>query len=273
MPLTIFPGVLPPPLLPEDVQAGLRTRCFGHPLVHFTSVRSTNDEVRARAQSGAPEGLLVLAEEQTAGRGRYSRHWEAPAGSSLLASLLLRPTFLPADQAFALVALAALGVAEAVEQEAALPAQIKWPNDVLVEGRKVCGILVELEGQAGRLEWAVVGWGLNVNVAFGGAPELRARATSLAEAAGRPLPRLPLLLACLERLESHYEAVRAGRAEQVWKGWRARLSTLGREVEVAAPEGPFSGRALDVAADGALLVRREDGRVERVVAGDIAVRS
>jgi BirA family biotin operon repressor/biotin-[acetyl-CoA-carboxylase] ligase len=180
---------------------------------------------------------------------------------------------LPAGQTFLLTALAALGVAEAVEQETALRVDLKWPNDVMVGGRKVCGILVELEAATGQLAWAVVGWGLNVNVDFSGAPELRGQAASLAEMAGRPFPRLPLLLACLERLEAHYDAVRAGRGEGVWAAWRARLKVLSQDVEVAAPEGTFVGRALDVAPDGALLVQRPDGTVERVLAGDIVVPS
>jgi BirA family biotin operon repressor/biotin-[acetyl-CoA-carboxylase] ligase len=275
MALILFPGAVPDPLTPERVQAGLRTRCFGRRVLHWPTVGSTNDEARSQAGAGAPEGLLVLAEEQTAGRGRYDRCWEAPFGSGILASLLLRPTFLPAEQAFLLTALAALGVAEAVEQAAALPVALKWPNDVLVGGRKVCGILVELEGDAGvapTLAWAVLGWGLNVNVDFSADPELRKHATSLAETAGRPFPRQPLLRTCLERMEAHYDAVRAGRGEEVWAAWRARLNVLGQEVEVAAPEGSFAGVALDVAPDGTLLVQREAGRVERVLAGDVTVR-
>jgi BirA family biotin operon repressor/biotin-[acetyl-CoA-carboxylase] ligase len=269
MPLALFPGAPLDPLAPEQVRAGRPTVHFGWAVLHFPTVGSTNDLARAQASAGMAEGLLVLAEEQTAGRGRYARRWEAPCGSSVLASLLLRPTFLPPERAFLLTALAALAIAEAVTRQTGLAVELKWPNDVLVAGRKVCGVLVELEGTAARLEWAVLGWGLNVNVDFSADPELGARATSLAAAAGRPFPRLPLLLACLARLETHYETLRAGRGEEVWDGWRARLGMLGREVSVSAPEGTFGGRALDVALDGALLVQRDDGRVERVLAGDV----
>lgn len=273
MPATVFPGAAPDPLSPESVEAGLRTRRLGRPVVHLPVAISTNDEARHHAGRGAPEGLLVLAEEQSAGRGRYERQWESPFGSSILASLLLRPAFLAPERTFMLTVLAALSVAEAVERETGLPVALKWPNDVLVDGRKVCGILVELAGQAGRLEWGIVGWGLNVNVDFSTDEALSRTATSLAEAAGRPWPRLPLLLACLERLEAHYEALRAGGGEESWKGWRARLATLGREVTVSAPEGAFSGQAFDVAPDGALLVRRADGRVEHVLAGDVTLQT
>jgi BirA family biotin operon repressor/biotin-[acetyl-CoA-carboxylase] ligase len=272
MTLKLFPEASPEPLSPEAVGAGLGTVHFGHAVLHFPSIASTNDVAQAQARAGMAEGLLVLAEEQTAGRGRYDRRWEAPYGSALLVSLLLRPTFLAPERAFLLTAMAALSIAEAIDRQTGLAAALKWPNDVLVVGRKVCGILVELEGTAGQLESAVVGWGLNVNVDFSSNEVLSRTATSLAEAAGRPLERLPLLRACLERLETYYEALRAGWWEDIWNGWRARLGMLGREVEVAAPEGTFSGRALDVALDGALLVQRADGHVERVLAGDVALR-
>ncbi|MGC8959923.1 MAG: biotin--[acetyl-CoA-carboxylase] ligase [Chloroflexia bacterium] len=270
MPLALFPGAEVDPLMPERVEAVLDTRYLGRRVLYFPVLDTTMEVARKEARAGAPEGLLVLAEEQRAGRGRYSRRWEAPYGSSILASLLLRPAFLPPERAFLLTALAALAIAEAVEGISGLPCALKWPNDVLLEGRKVCGILVELEGTAAGLEWAVVGWGLNVNVDFRNS-DLAGRAVSLAEAAGRPFPRLPLLAACLERMESRYEALRAGQ-EEIGSAWRARLSMLGRPVEVIAPEGRFSGLALDVAPDGALLVRRADGRVERVQAGDVMLR-
>ncbi len=271
MPLALFPGAEADPLMPERVGVVLNTRYLGHRVLHFSLVDTTMEVARREARAGAPEGLLVLAEEQRAGRGRHGRRWEAPCASCILASLLLRPTFLPPERAFLLTALSALAVAEAVEGEIGQPCALKWPNDVLLQGRKVCGILVELEGAAAGLEWAVVGWGLNVNVDFRDS-ELAGRAISLAEASGRPLPRLPLLRACLERMETHYEALRAGRGEEIWSAWRARLSMLGRPVEVVAPKEAFSGLALDVAPDGTLLVRRADGRLERVQAGDVMVR-
>lgn len=272
MPAVLFPGASPEPLTAARIRAGRPPRRLGRLVRHFSAVGSTQDVARDMAHAGAPEGLLVLAEEQTAGRGRYGRRWEAPPGSSLLASLLLRPTFLPPERAFLLTALAALGIAEAVAQQTGLDVALKWPNDLLVAGRKACGILVELEGQPDRLEWALLGWGLNVNVDFSTDEALSRTATSLAAAAGRPWERLPLLWACLERLEARYEAVRAGREEEVWAGWRARLSLLGAEVAVATPGETFTGRALDVAPDGALLVRRADGRLERVLAGDVTLR-
>ena len=271
MPLALFPGTEVDFLSPERVEAALNTRYLGRRVLHFPILDTTMEVARREARAGTPEGLLVLAEEQRAGRGRHGRRWEAPFASSILASLLLRPTFLPPEQAFLLTALSSLSIAEAIEREAGRPCALKWPNDVLLQGRKVCGILVEVEGTATGLEWAIIGWGLNVNVDFRDS-ELAGRAISLAEASGHPFPRLPLLTACLERMETHYEVLRAGRGEAIWTDWRARLSMLGRPVEVTSPEGTFSGLALDVAFDGTLLVRRTDGRLERVRAGDVTLR-
>lgn len=268
----LFPGAEATPLVADQVLAGRPCALLGCAVQVHTVVGSTQDLAHEAARAGAPEGLLILAEEQKAGRGRYERRWEAPAGSSLLASLLLRPTFLPPKQAFLLTALAALGLAEAIEETTGLSTTLKWPNDILVRERKACGILVELEWQDGRLAWAVLGWGLNVNVDFKDS-NLAGRAISLAEAAGRPFGRLPLLLACLAHLETHYRAVRAGRGAEVWAAWRSRLSTLGRPVRVDSPEGAYSGLALDVAGDGALLVQREGGEIVRVLAGDILEQS
>jgi len=271
MPFSLFPGTEVDLLTGERIQPGLRTRLLGREVLYLPCVGSTNDIAWKLGQMGVCEGFLVLTEEQVTGRGRHGRTWRAPFGGSLLASLLLRPTFLLPQETFLLTALAGLAVSQAVAEVTGLSPVLKWPNDLLFGERKVCGILVELESEAGRLDWAVVGWGLNVNVDFRG-DELAGQATSLAMEAGRPFPRLPLLWNCLERMEAGYEALRRGRGEEVWVAWRAALGTLGRPVQVVAPEGTFSGEALDVAPDGALIVRREDGVVVRVLAGDVSLR-
>jgi BirA family biotin operon repressor/biotin-[acetyl-CoA-carboxylase] ligase len=227
------------------------------------------DEAWRLAQDGAPDGTVVLAEEQTAGRGRLQRSWWAPAGSSLLLSLLLRPAW-PARQAQRLTMVCSLAVCEAIGEVAGVRAEVKWPNDVLIEGRKVCGILTELDVVGERLGTAVVGIGINVNVDFEGAPEMLAPATSLMRAAGRTVSRLDLLVALLKGIELRYLAACGGRSYH--REWAERMATLGREVQVSGGAQVWHGVALDVDEDGALWVRAEDGSVQRVLAGDVTLR-
>jgi BirA family biotin operon repressor/biotin-[acetyl-CoA-carboxylase] ligase len=272
MPLRLFPETKVDLIIPDQVRNGLPAQGLVQEIVYVPRVGSTNDIARDRARAGAKEGLLVLTEEQLTGRGRHGRRWEAPFGSSLLVSLLLRPTFLPPERAFLLTVLACLAIDRAISRQTGLQLEIKWPNDLLLDGRKVCGILVELEGKAGQLDWAVLAWGLNVNVDVSPHEELAETATSLALKLGRPLARLPLLWACLEEVEILYEALKAGQGERLWSTWRSRLSTLGQTVQVATPEETFTGQALDVTPDGSLLVRRDDGTTVQVVAGDVSIR-
>ena len=227
------------------------------------------DEAWRLAQAGAPDGTVVLADEQTAGRGRLKRSWWAPAGSSLLLSLLLRPGW-PARQAQRLTMVCSLAVCEAISRVAGVQAQVKWPNDVLIEGQKVCGILTELDVVGEQLETAVVGIGINVNLDFEGAPALMSPATSLLLAAGRPISRMDLLVTLLDGIERRYVATREGRSYH--QEWAERMATLGREVQVSGTTEAWQGVAMDVDADGALLVRAEDGTMQRVLAGDVTLR-
>lgn len=251
------------------IQERLATRFVGRSLHYWETLPSTMDEAWRLARAGAPDGTVVLAEEQTAGRGRLERSWWAPAGSSLLLSVLLQPG-VPARHAQRLTMVCSLAVCEAIAVAAGVQAQVKWPNDVLFEGRKVCGILTELEVVGERLETAVVGIGINVNVDFEGSPPLMTPATSLMLAAGRRISRTELLVALLEGIEQRYVATRAGRSFQV--EWAERMATLGQEVQVRGVGEVWQGMAVGVDPDGALLVRAGDGTTRRVLAGDVTLR-
>ncbi|MDI7275788.1 MAG: biotin--[acetyl-CoA-carboxylase] ligase [Anaerolineae bacterium] len=252
-------------LSPELIAEGLGTCWLARNIAYYESVGSTNDEARRLALAGAPEGTLVLAEEQTAGRGRLQRRWLAPRGQALLFSLVFYPTFEARD-AFRLTMLASLACVQAVQEQTGLRPEIKWPNDLLLQGKKLAGILSEL-GQAGDRLYAVVGIGLNVNVDFSPWPELREQATSLREALGRPVPRLPILQATLRRMEAGYDRLRTGASP--FDEWMANLATLGQSVQVTTPEGTFEGKASGVDPDGALQVTLPDGSTRRVLAGDV----
>jgi BirA family biotin operon repressor/biotin-[acetyl-CoA-carboxylase] ligase len=272
---------------------GLDTQFVGRHPVYLAHVGSTNDEARRLARAGAPEGTLVVADHQTAGRGRLDRRWEAPPGTSLLLSLLFRPPLAP-QQVQQLTMVCGLAAVDAIEAQTGLQAGLKWPNDVLVGESKVGGILTEVILAGQQVDYAVVGIGLNVNLDPGRLPDdLLAAATSLARQLGRPVPRLPLLWALLRAVESRYLALKGGRSPQA--EWAARLVTLGRPVTVTAAARPaplaaglapaplatgphdrppvVEGVAEGVDANGALLVRLADGRLETVMAGDVTLRT
>src|SRR5579859_2296661 len=250
--------------------AGLR---FGHPVYLFQRIGSTNDEARRLAQAQAPEGLMVVAEEQSAGRGRAGRRWITPAGSALAFSLVLRPE-APTAQAARLSMLAGLAVCEGIEQAAGVPASLKWPNDILLAGQKVGGILVEAVSTSDgseRLEFAVVGIGINVATAPG-AGEVDFPATALNAQAWRTIERLDLLHAILERLEARYPALNAPDPLPLHADWSARLVWLGEPVVARTPSGEYAGRAESTDPDGALVIRLDSGQRVRVRAGDVRLR-
>jgi BirA family biotin operon repressor/biotin-[acetyl-CoA-carboxylase] ligase len=250
----------------EIIRQGLTTRFIGQQVHYYPEVASTNDIARRLAAEGAPEGALVIADHQTAGRGRLGRSWLAPAGTSLLFSLLFRPPLSP-PQAPRVAMTVALGVVDGITQVTGLKPRLKWPNDVLIEGRKVCGLLTETGMTGERLDHVVVGVGLNVNFDPRDVPGIPPTATSLAVALGRPVERVPLLQAILTAIEGHYERLRTG--ESPHNEWAALLDTLGKLVRVTTPDGVEEGIAENVDADGGLLLRRSDGSRVRILVGDV----
>ncbi len=264
----------------DAFQAALATRRIGRPTHHYPQTGSTNDLAHAAASAGAAEGLVILADEQTAGRGRLDRRWWAPPGTSLLFSLLLRPD-LSVTHAGQLTMCLGLAAAEASESVTGLRIGLKWPNDLIRAGRKLGGMLAEVELDDERIRYAVLGLGLNVNVDFA-APaesaagaampdELRDQATSLAMLLGQPVDRASLLAALLASFETHYDRLLSGHSPHA--AWAARLDTLGQRVRVALPDGACSGIAAGVTPEGGLILAGDDGTERIIWAGDVtAVR-
>ncbi|MFZ2487884.1 MAG: biotin--[acetyl-CoA-carboxylase] ligase [Anaerolineae bacterium] len=256
---------------PTSLSASLSTTLLGHPLHTYASVTSTQDLVRTAARAGAPEGLAVAAGEQTAGKGRAARSWWSPPHGGLYVSLLLRPDLPPDHTAWVTMTLA-LGAADAIQQLCGLAVDIKWPNDLQWQGRKLAGVLAEGAFLGQQLDYVVAGIGLNVAIDFSNQPELAAIAVSLRELT----PALPdpatLLAALLHHTERHYLALRAGHSPL--PAWKARLHTLGRPVVAHGLDGrTLQGVAADVLPDGALLIELDDGRVEAVRASDVSLRT
>jgi BirA family biotin operon repressor/biotin-[acetyl-CoA-carboxylase] ligase len=253
------------PLDVDQIARALAGSPLPYTLRYFPTLGSTNTYAMRLPPGEAQEGLVIITDHQTAGRGRVGRVWEGFARQQLTFSIILTPSFA----ANWLMMASALAVHEAITGVTGLAPAIKWPNDVLIGAKKVCGILIETSG-----EIAVIGIGVNVNGSLAQLPELAARATTLEDEVGRPLSRDALAAAILLTLAEHYEAMRsqgdAGR-EAVRVAWRDRLITLGANVRIDQGQTQVRGWAEDVAGDGALIVLRDDGERVLITWGDVSI--
>jgi BirA family biotin operon repressor/biotin-[acetyl-CoA-carboxylase] ligase len=255
---------------PWELRGGLSTKRFGQQAHHFDTLESTQDEARRLADKGAPEGTLVVAETQGAARGRLGRAYASPMGG-LWFSLLLRPHRSP-EAVIALSLLVAVGVHLGIEEVTGLRPTVRWPNDLLLDGRKLVGILIEMDSEQDVLRHAIVGVGINVNVRMRDFPaDVRPIATSLREALGRDVPRVALLQRILEHVEVLYDAYLERGPSPILDAWRALPTILGQRVAVEELRERWEGTALDLDGEGALLVRRDNGAVQRVLAGDVRI--
>jgi BirA family biotin operon repressor/biotin-[acetyl-CoA-carboxylase] ligase len=253
------------------IQSRLHSAQIGRELIYRPMIDSTNTLAMELAQQGATEGTIILTDDQPGGRGRQGRSWKALPGQQALLSIIVYPAF----PAHFLVMGTALAVREAIALTTDLEPTIKWPNDVLIAGKKVCGILIETTaGADGRL-CAVVGIGLNVHGSFKEIAELAQRATTIAEQGGQDVSREELIATLLERFDESYEMLQHGGADgtwRIWKHWRDHLSTLGHWVRIQQGARLVEGMAIGVDGDGALLVRQLDGATTQITWGDVEMR-
>ncbi|UCG83832.1 MAG: biotin--[acetyl-CoA-carboxylase] ligase [Dehalococcoidia bacterium] len=251
----------------DAIKQGLTTRLVGSNLIYYPSVSSTQDIAREAAVKGAHEGTTIVAEEQTKGRARLGRTWINPPGV-VAVSIILHPEM---SQLTRLTVMASLATSQCIEKATGLKTSIKWPNDVLINGKKVSGILIEsaLRGQA--VDWAVVGIGININFDPKSFPEIADIATSLSAELGREVSQLQVLLHLLDEMEQLYMALREGHS--IHEEWRSRLETLGKQVEVTFGDHVEVGCAESVDDDGSLLLRRSDGTLISIIAGDVSLRA
>lgn len=258
-------------LLPQEIQNGLQTKCLGHAIKYFTDTVSTNNEAKILAANGAPEGMLVVSEAQNAGRGRLSRGWYSPSYKGIWFSVILRPAFLP-QEAPKCTLMAAVAIVMAIKKCCGIDVGIKWPNDILYKGKKLVGILTEMSAEMDQINHIVIGTGINVNLSREDFPEeLQEIATSLSMINGREIDRLPLLQTCLLEMENLYTVVNKQGFSSVLELWKKNSVTLGQQVRVIGIKESFSGEAVDIDSDGALLVRTGN-EIQRVLAGDVSIR-
>ncbi|MGI6537157.1 MAG: biotin--[acetyl-CoA-carboxylase] ligase [Caldicoprobacterales bacterium] len=271
--------IKPPDLLiPAVVKNALRTRQFGQIIEYCHSIDSTNTRAKELAQEGAAHGTLVIAEEQLKGKGRLGRSWESPAGLGIWMSLIARPSF-PPQYAPRMTVLAGLAVKEAIHRVLGLKAEIKWPNDIILNARKVCGILTEMQADPDRIEYVVTGIGVNVNTPEEVFPEeLRGSATSLIIETGnenpdRKIDRCRLLAEIISVFEELYDSwVEGGDFSALMQDYKESCVTLGRQVRVTGIDETFLGTAVDLTEDCRLVVQLPDGTRKTVYSGDVSVR-
>lgn len=244
-----------------SITRNLKTRFVGQRVIYYPRVASTMELAKLEAKKGVTEGTVIVAGEQTAGRGRMKRIWLSPKGSVAL-SIILHPSIshLPS-----LIMIASLAVVRSIERVTGLKAEIKWPNDVLIGGKKVCGILIESAVRQKALDYTILGIGININLKTSDFPHLKLVATSLSDELGKNVSRLNLIRQLLLEVERLYLALPAG---LIFDEWRSRLVTLGREVEVSSGEDKYRGIAESVESDGSLYLRQADGSLVKIVAGD-----
>ena len=258
---------VPDKVFATEIQHKLGTRKFGCEVYHFDEISSTMDKAFSLGMSGAPEGAVVIAETQTKGRGRLGRSWSSPRSKGLYFSLVLRPV-LSSSEVPRLTLLCAVALSEAVEACTGLRPLIKWPNDLLLNGRKLAGILVELRGEVDRVDFAVVGIGLNVN---GARKELVPEATSLKEEKGTMVDRAALMQEILRTFEKRYLNLKKQGFGPVLEEWRRRSATIGSRFRFEDRGRRVEGVATGLADDGGLLVHLDSGKTVKRMAGDIVL--
>ena len=256
----------------DKLQEGLRTKLLGNRIFVSRVVASTNDWAEELASFGAEEGTITIAETQTGGKGRLGRQWVSPKGG-LYFSVVLKPKVKPAE-AVGLVFVAGLAVAGVLREAYCLRVETKWPNDVLVDGKKVCGVLSEMNSTGNTVNFIVLGVGLNANFVVEETlpEELWEKTISIEVALGRRVRLEELFRALVEKLEAVYDRFLKEGLSVILEEWKSYADFLGKEVEVRVDSEKFVGLALDVDGEGALVVKLKDGTVKRVFVGDVSLR-
>lgn len=259
-------------MLPAEITRHLTTERIGRWIHHFDSIDSTSRHAMELARRGAPEGTVVVAESQSAGRGRLGRSFFSPSAVSFYGSIVLRPTIAPA-RAPQITLVAGLAVALAVERHAGVRPGLKWPNDVRLGDRKVCGILTEMESEADRVLHVVCGPGVNLNVPEAAFPaELRPIATSILAATGRTVDRAAFAADLFASFEECYDRFLARGFASLRDRWQSYSVLEGQWVTVEGPRESAEGRVVGIDEEGALQLRTRSGELARAVAGDVTLK-
>ncbi|WP_054741657.1 biotin--[acetyl-CoA-carboxylase] ligase [Cellulosilyticum ruminicola] len=254
----------------EEVQSIIKTQCLGKNINYFSEIDSTNEIVKKLARKGEAEGTIVIADKQTAGKGRLGRVWESPSGVNIFMSILLRPQIKP-DKASQITLIVGLAMCEAIREVTGLDARIKWPNDIVVNGKKVCGILTEMSAEIDCVNYVVVGIGVNVNqMEFS---ENLPHATSLKIEGGKEYQRGNIISVFFDKFESYYMAYKTDiTLEPILPAYKTYCITLADKVKIIDSIQEYIAEPVDVLADGSLVVKNEEGEEKRIFTGEVSVR-
>lgn len=261
----------PDVLSQEEIESLMQTECIGRHVIYYEETDSTNTRIKHLAEQGKEHGTLAVADRQNSGKGRRGRAWESPLGENIYMSLLLRPTMEP-SKAPMLTLVMAYSAAMAIREQEGLEVGIKWPNDLVIGTKKICGILTEMSAEVDYINYVVIGVGINVNMqSF--PEELCEKATSLRVEKESPIKRSALIACIMKKFEENYERfVKEQNLKFLQEDYNRLLISKEKEVRVLEPGGEYNAYALGINETGELLVRKEDGEEETVFAGEVSVR-
>lgn len=255
----------------NEIQLGLQTKKFGQVIRYLETVDSTQRAAVEFGQQGLPEGTLVIADEQTSGRGRLARSWHSPKHAGIWMSLILRPN-VPPQQAPQFTLITAVAVVQAIEEVCGIQADIKWPNDILIAGKKITGILTEMQAEADKINFIVIGIGMNVNQKEEDfPPELQEIATSLAIQTGKRHSRAALVQTILLKLEKYYELYLEKGFTPIKLLWESYSNSIGKEITARTITGSITGKALGISETGVLKLRDNQGNIHGIYSADIDI--
>ncbi len=258
-------------LLPQELQRGLSTHYIGKEIFYFSETESTNLIAKEKIISKKEvikEGTVIIAEKQKAGKGRLGRQWFSPRGGIWLTIILyppLSPAYIPR-----ITLMTAVTVVKAVKEYTSITLEIKWPNDLINKEKKIGGILTEMNAELDRINWVIVGLGLNVNIDLQDfPPELKSKSNSLKEILGKNVSRVRLGQCILQEFEKYYERLKREEFLPILEEWKTYTSTLGKDVKLDIGGKIMQGKAIDVNSDGALILRKENGELTEIISGTL----
>lgn len=255
----------------EEIRSVLQTKTFGGKIYDYREVDSTNVVAKRKAREGAPEGTVVIADSQTGGKGRLGKVWDSPGGTGVWMSVVVRPEIPPQDVS-GITLVAGLAICEAIREVTSLPAYIKWPNDIVVNGKKVCGILTEMSAEIDRVNYVIIGMGINVNTTDF-PEELQKIGTSLNIESGKNYKRKDIVAQILIFFETYYDKYKQEKSlEGILEAYKKLCITLKNDVQVINRDDAYWARPLDIDKAGSLIVEREDGSKETITSGEVSVR-